>query len=139
MAGESWKTVTFNEGAPLDANDLNQLQYNLTDVFIANTTLKNSLSVGSSSDATQQTLLMAAGTLGVIAVTKDVQKTVPLPIDSKFGSSIPRFIVSIGSDIANKVQVSVGVKSQDTTTPQAVISSNTTTNFVVNYIAFLIK
>jgi len=138
MAGESWKTVTFNEGAPLDANDLNQLQYNLTDVFIANTTLKNSLSVGSSSDATQQTLLMAAGTLGVIAVTKDVQKIVPLPIDSKFGSSIPRFIVSIGSDIANKVQVSVGVKDQDKT-PQAVISSNTTTNFVVNYIAFLIK
>jgi hypothetical protein len=138
MAGESWKTVTFNEGAPLDANDLNQLQYNLTDVFIANTTLKNSLSIGSSSEGTQQSLLMAAGTLGVIAVTKDVQKTVPLPIDSKFGSSIPRFIVSIGSDIANKVQVSVGVKTQDTT-PQAVISSNTTTNFVVNYIAFLIK
>ena len=138
MAGESWKTVTFNEGAPLDANDLNQLQYNLTDVFTANTVLKNSLSIGSSSEGTQQSLLMAAGTLGVIAVTKDVQKTVPLPIDSKFGSSIPRFMVSIGSDIANKVQVSVGVKTQDTT-PQAVISSNTTTNFVVNYIAFLIK
>ncbi len=139
MAGESWKTVTFNEGAPLDANDLNQLQYNLTDVFIANTSLKNSLSIGSSSEGTQQSLLMAAGTLGVIAVTKDVQKTVPLPIDSKFGSSVPKFIVSIGSDIPNKVQVSVGVKSQDTTTPQAVISSNTTMNFVVNYIAFLIK
>jgi hypothetical protein len=138
MAGESWKTVTFNEGAPLDANDLNQLQYNLTDVFIANKTLKNSLSIGSSSEGTQQSLLMAAGTLGVIAVTKDVQKTVPLPIDSKFGTGIPKFIVSIGSNIPNKVQVSVGVQSQDTT-PQAVISSNTTMNFVVNYIAFLIK
>jgi hypothetical protein len=138
MAGESWKTVTFNEGAPLDANDLNQLQYNLTDVFIANTTLKNSLSVGSSSDASGQTLLMAAGSLPFVTVAANVAKTVPLPIDPKFGSSKPRFIVSIGSDIKDKTQVSIGVKEQDVN-PQAVIVSTAPGNFVVNYIAFLIK
>lgn len=138
MAGESWKTVTFNEGAPLDANDLNQLQYNLTDVFLANKTLKNSLSVGASQGPTQ-TILMAAGSLPFVSVTKGVAKEVPLPIDSKFGSSIPRFIVSIGSNLANTDQVSIGVRDQDTSSPKAVISSNVTKNFVVNYIAFLIQ
>lgn len=137
MAGESWKTVTFNEGAPLDANDLNQLQYNLTDVFIANKDLRNSLSVGSSQDSTQS-LLMSAGSLPFVTVTANVAKATPLPIDPKFGTAKPSFIVSIGSNIPDGTQVSVGVKEQ-TTNPQAVVMSNKPGNFVVNYIAFLIK
>ena len=40
MAG-TWKVVTFNEGAPFDPNDLNQLQINLTDVFTKSTSLLN--------------------------------------------------------------------------------------------------
>lgn len=40
MANE-WKVVTFNEGAPFDPNDLNQLQLNLTDVFGKSTSLLN--------------------------------------------------------------------------------------------------
>jgi hypothetical protein len=38
---ENWKVVTFNEGAPFDPNDLNQLQSNLTDVFTKSTSLLN--------------------------------------------------------------------------------------------------
>ena len=38
MAG-TWNVVTFNEGAPFDPNDLNQLQLNLTDVFTKSTNL----------------------------------------------------------------------------------------------------
>ena len=38
---ENWKVVTFNEGAPFDPNDLNQLQLNLTDVFARSTSLLN--------------------------------------------------------------------------------------------------
>ena len=40
MAG-TWNVVTFNEGAPFDPNDLNQLQLNLTDVFTKSTNLLN--------------------------------------------------------------------------------------------------
>ena len=39
MAG--WNAVTFNEGAPFDPNDLNQLQFNLTDVYTKSTNLLN--------------------------------------------------------------------------------------------------
>ena len=35
----NWKVVTFNEGAPFDPNDLNQLQSNLKDVFTKSTSL----------------------------------------------------------------------------------------------------
>ncbi len=38
---EKWKSVTFNEGAPFDPNDLNQLQSNLTDVFTTSKSLLN--------------------------------------------------------------------------------------------------
>jgi hypothetical protein len=38
---EKWKAVTFNEGAPFDPNDLNQLQSNLTDVFTTSKSLLN--------------------------------------------------------------------------------------------------
>lgn len=38
---ETWKSVVFNEGAPLDPNDLNQLQTNLTNVFNTSKSLLN--------------------------------------------------------------------------------------------------
>ena len=38
---ETWKSVTFNEGAPFDPNDLNQLQTNLTNVFNTSKSLLN--------------------------------------------------------------------------------------------------
>jgi len=36
-----WKTVTFNEGAPLDPVDLNQLQLGLSDLFTQTTSFYN--------------------------------------------------------------------------------------------------
>jgi hypothetical protein len=136
MAGEKWQVVTFNEGAPLDANDLNQLQSNLTSVYQTSDRIKNSLSSGSDQE---QSLLISAGSIPNISVSKNIVKLVPLPIDSKFGTKIPNFVVSLGSDLANTEQVSVGVRTPATSPQVAINSSIAKTSLVINYIAFLIQ
>jgi hypothetical protein len=72
---ENWKVVTFNEGAPFDPNDLNQLQLNLTDVFTKSTSLLNATKDSSGqnrvaiTDQGYETITLKGTTPASIAVT----------------------------------------------------------------------
>lgn len=130
--------VTFNEGEPLDPKKLNDLRLNITNTYQTAAALQNATASGN------QTILMDAGTL-TIACTQGTISTGALAINSKFGTSIPNFLVSIGSEIYAGDVVSVGVKGNNTQTPQAVINYSASAtkgqkrNFVVNWIAFSLK
>jgi hypothetical protein len=128
--------VTFNEGEPLDPKKLNDLRLNITNTYQAAAAFQSSTASGT------QTLLMDAGTI-TVACTQGTISTAALQIDAKFKTSIPYFLVSIGSEIYTGDVVSVGVKGNNTQTPQAVINYSASTtkgqkrNFVVNWIAFI--
>jgi len=129
-------SVVFNEGEPLDPKKLNDLRLNITNTYATASSLQNSTSSGT------QTILMDTGQTPSVTVTVGKIGTVALPINAKFGSTIPTFVVSLGSTLAAGDSVSVGVTNTSTQTPKAVISysaapkGTTSKSFVINYIAF---
>jgi hypothetical protein len=134
MAENNWKAVTFNEGQPFDPGDLNQLQTNLSQLFADSTILKNQFRVG-----TNNSILLAVGSIdgfSIKAANGSDKKL--LPIDTKFGTSIPSYILSIGSPITAGTFVSVGVLDPSGK-PEVIVTSNKAGTYAVNYIAFTIQ
>jgi hypothetical protein len=87
---EAWKSVVFNEGAPLDPNDLNQLQTNLTNVFNTSKSLLN---------ATKD----ASGTNRVAIIDSNVE-TIPLSGKANVASSA--FPVTFSSSFNSGTEIS---------------------------------
>jgi hypothetical protein len=134
MAGDVWKPVVFNEGAPFDPNDLNQLQTNITQSFQQGKDILRNLLIG-----TDQSLLLAAGTSETKSVPANTATSFNLGRDSKFGSGIPTYVVSIGSPIPNGTIMSVGIINPDTNPQAVVVSNKAATGVFLNFIAFAIK
>ncbi len=140
MAG-TWKAVTFNEGAPFDPNDLNQLQANLTDVFTTSRSLLNA-----TKDATG-TNRVALVDQGIAEIT--LNGTTPVSQNVTFTSSFVSgqetgFVVSLGQALTialGVVSVSCVLNSTGTGGTIYAVSSKSTAKSVVkvNYIAAQLK
>jgi hypothetical protein len=87
---ETWKSVTFNEGAPLDPNDLNQLQTNLTNVFNTSKSLLN---------ATKD----SSGTNRVAIIDSDTET---VPLSGKANTPSAAYAVTFSSSFLPAVDIS---------------------------------
>lgn len=136
----NWKVVTFNEGAPFDPNDLNQLQDNLTDVFTKSTSLLNA-----TKDASGQNRVAVTdqGTASIILKgTTPVSTTVTFTpsftagTDTGFVASMAQAITSTTGNIS----VSAVLNTDKTGgTIYAVSNKATTSTITVNWIATQLK
>jgi hypothetical protein len=113
---ETWKSVTFNEGAPLDPNDLNQLQTNLTNVFNTSKSLLN---------ATKD----SSGTNRVAIIDSDTET---VPLSGKANVPSAAYAVTFSSSFSPSVDISftasVGealTSKMGTVSVAAVVSPNT--------------
>ena len=98
----TWKSVTFNEGAPFDPNDLNQLQTNLTDVF---TTSRSLLNATKDASGQNRVALVDQG-----EITLTLKGTTPVKDTVTFTSSFVSgqetgFTASIGQAITTAIGV----------------------------------
>ena len=127
--------VTFNEGEPLDVNKLNSLVTNVTNTYTTASQLQNSTTTGT------QTITFDASSFDVTTGATANTQTVPvlLPINPKFGTNIPNYIVSIGSEVVSGEVVSIGIKDAKTA-PAVVINSNKAKKtYTVNWIAYFLQ
>ena len=125
--------VTFNEGEPLDVNKLNNLVTNVTNTYTTASQLQNSTTTGT------QTITFDAGTVVVTTQAKTTFGSTTLPINPKFGTNIPNYIVSINSDLANDEVVSLGIKTPKTAPAVVVNSNKLNKSYDVNWIAYLLQ
>lgn len=143
MASNNWKTVTFSEGAPLDPNDLNQLQVNLSNVFTTSTSLLNATVDASGKN---KVALVDCGTVEIplsgTANLPSAPKTVTLNSSFTPGSPIS-FVASVGEDLKKEygvisVSSRIDIKSLVGT---ILISSNLTnkSTITINWIATQLK
>lgn len=140
MAG-TWKAVTFNEGAPFDPNDLNQLQANLTDVFTTSRSLLNATKDASGTNR------VAIVDQGIVEIT--LKGTTPVSQNVTFTSSFVAgqetgLVASFGQALTTAlgvVSVSAVLNSTGTGgTIYAVSSKTTATSAVkINWIAAQLK
>ena len=124
MAG-TWKAVTFNEGAPFDPNDLNQLQTNLTDVFTTSRSLLNA-----TKDASGQNRV-AIVDQGEVQLT--LKGTTPVSQTVTFTSSFVAgqetgFVASVGQALSSSTGiVSVAAVKNSTGTGGTIFAASTNT------------
>jgi hypothetical protein len=137
----NWKVVTFNEGAPFDPNDLNQLQDNLTDVFTKSTSLLNATKDSSGQNR------VAIVDQGTVDVTLSPNKAVSVSVtfSPSFTAGMDTgFIASVGQALTSTiapVSVSAIVNAEKTGGTINVYSSATKAAGVVkiNWIATQLK
>jgi hypothetical protein len=93
---ETWKSVVFNEGAPLDPNDLNQLQTNLTNVF---NTSKSLLNATKDSSGTNRVAIIDSSieTIKLSGKANTPSAAFPVTFSSSFNSGTEiSFTASVG-------------------------------------------
>lgn len=132
----NWKVVTFNEGAPFDPNDLNQLQDNLTDVFTKSTSLLNATK---DSSGQNRVAVTDQGTASII-----LKGTTPASVSVTFTPSFTAgtdtgFVASMAQALTSttgNVSVSAVLNTDKTGgTIYAVSNKATTSTISVNWIA----
>jgi len=136
----NWKVVTFNEGAPFDPNDLNQLQDNLTDVFTKSTSLLNATK---DSSGQNRVAVTDQGTASII-----LKGTTPASVSVTFTPSFTAgtdtgFVASMAQALTSttgNVSVSAVLNIDKTGgTIYAVSNKATTSTISVNWIATQLK
>jgi len=136
----NWKVVTFNEGAPFDPNDLNQLQDNLTDVFTKSTSLLNATK---DSSGQNRVAVTDQGTASII-----LKGTTPASVSVTFTPSFTAdtdtgFVASMAQALTSttgNVSVSAVLNTDKTGgTIYAVSNKATTSTISVNWIATQLK
>ena len=136
----NWKVVTFNEGAPFDPNDLNQLQDNLTDVFTKSTSL---LKATKDSSGQNRVAVTDQGTASII-----LKGTTPASVSVTFTPSFTAdtdtgFVASMAQALTSttgNVSVSAVLNTDKTGgTIYAVSNKATTSTISVNWIATQLK
>jgi hypothetical protein len=136
----NWKVVTFNEGAPFDPNDLNQLQDNLTDVFTKSTSLLNATK---DSSGQNRVAVTDQGTASII-----LKGTTPTSVSVTFTPSFTAgtdtgFVASMAQALTSttgNVSVSAVLNTDKTGgTIYAVSNKATTSTISVNWIATQLK
>jgi hypothetical protein len=136
----NWKVVTFNEGAPFDPNDLNQLQDNLTDVFTKSTSLLNATK---DSSGQNRVAVTDQGTASII-----LKGTTPASVSVTFTPSFTAgtdtgFVASMAQALTSttgNVSVSAVLNTDKTGGTIYAVSNKTTTSTIsVNWIATQLK
>jgi|LakMenE01Jun11ns_1017448.scaffolds.fasta_scaffold9393767_2 hypothetical protein len=139
MAAE-WNVVTFNEGAPFDPNDLNQLQLNLTNVFTKSTTLLNATK---DSSGTSRVAITDQGSASIVLKGTTPASTTVTFTPSFTAGTDTGFVASMGQALTSttgNVSVSAVINSDKTGgTIYAVSSKATTSTINVNWIATQLK
>lgn len=137
----SWKVVTFNEGAPFDPNDLNQLQANLTDVFAKSTSLLNATK---DSSGQNRVAIVDQGSVTVtIKPNASVSQTVTFSPTFTAGADTG-FVASVGQALTSTnapISVSTVINSEKTGGTIHVYSgaAKASGTVVINYIATQLK
>ena len=124
----TYQTVTFNEGEPLDAAKLNSLQTNLTDVYkssLSNTTLND---LGAPT-----TPVIISGQLNITTIVGTSESTL-LPINQSF-KGIPRFFCTIGGGSIGGAQITLAVKNATSAPAVYAISTKAGLTITVNWLA----
>jgi hypothetical protein len=136
----NWKVVTFNEGAPFDPNDLNQLQDNLTDVFTKSTSLLNATKDASGqnrvavTDQGSASIILKGTTPASATVT--FTPSFSAGVDTGFVASMSQALTST----TGNVSVSAVLNADKTGgTIYAVSNKATTSTISVNWIATQLK
>lgn len=137
----NWKVVTFNEGAPFDPNDLNQLQDNLTDVFTKSTNLLNATKDNSGQN---RIAIIDQGTVSISLNGTTPQKSSPVTFSPSFiAGTDTGFVASMGQALTSttgNVSVSAVLNTDKTGgTIYAVSNKATTATITVNWIATQLK
>lgn len=132
----AYRQITFDAGAPVDANDLNQLQDNITALFAQTNTLYNA-TVGQQNDPVVPAIY--ASTITVSGMTKDEASVENLPLGGGF-TEAPIIIATIASRLKDKEQIFMNAFASGPASASVQVKSNTTRSSVkINYIAIQMK
>lgn len=132
----AYRQITFDAGAPVDANDLNQLQDNITALFAQTNTLYNA-TIGQQNDPVVPAIF--ANTITVDGLRKDEPKVENLPIGGGF-TEAPVIIATIASRLKDKEQIYINAFASGPTSATVEVKTSSGRNSVkVSYIAIQMK
>jgi hypothetical protein len=136
----AYKKVVFSPGAPLDVNELNQLQANITDLQEKTTSSLNNttVTVGDLETRFNTTPVIEVGTVEV----KVNGNTTPVELKNTSFTSPPTVVATIQDDLKPNTSYSVRAKATTARNINIEVTSTDTSasgNINVNYIAIQMR